>query len=113
MYGGSYNGFTQWAAAKHRPKALRALMPSVTVAPGIDVPMEGNVSLTFVYAWAPYVAEGKGLDDKRYGDSGTASTGAGTKAARATGRSMHWKASRIRSSSAGWTIPRTTATGGT
>ena len=68
MYGGSYNGFTQWAAAKHRPKALRALMPSVTVAPGIDVPMEGNVSLSFVYPWAPYVAEGKGLDEKHYGD---------------------------------------------
>lgn len=69
MYGGSYNGFTQWAAAKHRPKALRALMPSVTVAPGIDVPMEGNVSLTFVYPWAPYVAGGKGLDEARYGDN--------------------------------------------
>ncbi|WP_448095788.1 CocE/NonD family hydrolase [Luteibacter yeojuensis] len=69
MYGGSYNGFTQWAAAKHRPKALRALMPSVTVAPGIDVPMEGNVSLTFVYPWAPYVAEGKGLDEEHYGDN--------------------------------------------
>jgi len=28
------------AAAKHRPKALKALMPSVTAAPGIDVPMD-------------------------------------------------------------------------
>jgi len=35
MYGGSYEGFTQWAAAKHRPKALKAMMPSVTAAPGI------------------------------------------------------------------------------
>lgn len=69
MYGGSYNGFTQWAAAKHRPKALRALMPSVTVAPGIDVPMEGNVSWSFVYSWAPYVADGKDLDQKHYEDN--------------------------------------------
>lgn len=68
MYGGSYNGFTQWAAAKHRPKALKALMPSVTAAPGIDVPMEGNVFLSFVYPWAPYAANGKDLDQQRYGD---------------------------------------------
>ena len=34
MFGGSYEGFTQWAAAKHMPKALKALMPSVTAAPG-------------------------------------------------------------------------------
>jgi putative CocE/NonD family hydrolase len=68
MYGGSYNGFTQWAAAKHRPKALRALMPSVTVAPGIDVPMEGSVSLSFVYSWVPYTTNGKDLDEAHYDD---------------------------------------------
>ena len=57
MYGGSYEGFTQWAAAKHMPKALKALMPSVTVAPGIDVPMEGNVFQTFVYYWPFYTTK--------------------------------------------------------
>ncbi|HXO20243.1 MAG TPA: CocE/NonD family hydrolase [Thermoanaerobaculia bacterium] len=68
MYGGSYEGFTQWAAAKHMPKALKALMPSVTVAPGIDVPMEGNVFQSFVYSWPFYAATGKGLDDKANND---------------------------------------------
>jgi putative CocE/NonD family hydrolase len=68
MYGGSYNGFTQWAAAKHRPKALKALMPSVTVAPGIDVPMDGNLFLSFVYPWTFYTTNGKGLDDATYQD---------------------------------------------
>jgi len=62
MYGGSYNGFTQWAAAKHMPGALKALMPSVTVAPGIDVPMEGNVFQSFVYYWPLYTTTGKALD---------------------------------------------------
>jgi putative CocE/NonD family hydrolase len=62
MFGGSYNGFTQWAAAKHRPKALKVLMPSVTVAPGIDMPMEGNIFQTFSYYWPFYVASGPGLD---------------------------------------------------
>lgn len=69
MYGGSYNGFTQWAAAKHRPKALRALMPSVTAAPGIDVPMEGNVFLSFVYSWVPYVTDSKDLTQAAYDDN--------------------------------------------
>lgn len=68
MYGGSYEGFTQWAAAKHRPKALKALMPSVTAAPGIDVPMEGNVFQTFVYYWPFYTTANKTLDDAPYND---------------------------------------------
>jgi len=70
MYGGSYEGFTQWAAAKHRPKALKALMPSVTAAPGIDVPMEGNVFQTFVYYWPFYTTTNKTLDDGPYNDRG-------------------------------------------
>jgi putative CocE/NonD family hydrolase len=68
MYGGSYNGFTQWAAAKRRPNALKALMPSVTNIPGIDTPMQGNVFLNFVYPWGPYVTAVKGLDEEKYGD---------------------------------------------
>jgi putative CocE/NonD family hydrolase len=70
MYGGSYEGFTQWAAAKHRPRALKALMPSVTAAPGIDVPMEGNVFQTFVYYWPFYTTNNKTLDDAPYNDRG-------------------------------------------
>lgn len=68
MFGGSYEGFTQWAAAKHRPKALKALMPSVSAAPGIDVPMEGNQFYSFVYYWPLYSATGKGLDDAAMND---------------------------------------------
>ncbi|HVA89457.1 MAG TPA: CocE/NonD family hydrolase [Chloroflexota bacterium] len=36
MYGGSYFGFTQWAAAVQQPPALRALVPSVTWADPLD-----------------------------------------------------------------------------
>jgi putative CocE/NonD family hydrolase len=68
MYGGSYEGFTQWAAAKHMPKALKALMPSVTAAPGLDVPMDGNVFLNFTYQWTFYTTNDKTLDDKTYYD---------------------------------------------
>jgi putative CocE/NonD family hydrolase len=68
MYGGSYEGFTQWAAAKRMPKALKALMPSVTAAPGIDVPMEGNIFQSFVYYWPFYTTNSKTLDDAPYRD---------------------------------------------
>jgi putative CocE/NonD family hydrolase len=69
MYGGSYEGFTQWAAAKHMPKALKALMPGAPVGPGIDVPMEGNVFFTFVYPWPFYTMNTKFLDEEIYLDS--------------------------------------------
>lgn len=63
MYGGSYEGFTQWATAKHRPKALKALMPSVTGAPGIDVPMEGGIAYGFQYYWPFYVTNNRSVDN--------------------------------------------------
>ncbi|MDQ2929826.1 MAG: CocE/NonD family hydrolase [Gemmatimonadota bacterium] len=68
MFAGSYDGFTQWAAAKHMPAALKALMPSVTAAPGIDVPMEGNVFQSFVYYWPLYAAGGHEMYDSLLND---------------------------------------------
>jgi uncharacterized protein len=66
MYSGSYEGFTQWAAAKYMPKALKALMTGAPAAPGIDVPMDGNLFLSFVYPWTFYTTNLKGLDDTTY-----------------------------------------------
>jgi putative CocE/NonD family hydrolase len=69
MYAGSYNGFAQWAAAKHVPRALKAMMPAVAAVPGIDVPMEGNIFENFVYPWPLYTTITKTLDDATYFDS--------------------------------------------
>ena len=69
MYGGSYEGMTQWAAAKHMPRALKALMPSVTHAPGIDFPIDGNIFATYAYPWPFYTMNMKGLDNATYTDS--------------------------------------------
>lgn len=66
MYEGSYNGFTQWATAKHMPKGLKAIMTGAPAAPGIDVPMEGNVFWTFVYPWTFYTTDGKSSDEATY-----------------------------------------------
>lgn len=68
-FGGSYNGFTQWAAAKHMPKALKAMMPSVTFAPGIDFPMDGNIYMNYAHPWPFYTTNVKGLDSTTYSDS--------------------------------------------
>jgi predicted acyl esterase len=69
MFSGSYNSFTQWAALKHRPAALRAIATNASAAPGIDVPMQGGVFQTFVYPWPIYAASGAALDEATYGDN--------------------------------------------
>ena len=68
MYGGSYSGFTPWAAAKHQPKALKAIMVGAPAAPGVDAPMEGNVIWNFIYPWPFYAASNKTLNDALYND---------------------------------------------
>lgn len=68
MYGGSYEGFAQWAAVKHLPKGLKALMPSVTTAPGLDIPLDGGIFQNFFYPWPLYTTTNKTLDKERYFD---------------------------------------------
>jgi predicted acyl esterase len=67
MYGGSYNGFTQWAATKKLHPALKTIVPSAAVAPGLDVPMTNNVQMSFVFPWTFYTGNNKFLDQKDYG----------------------------------------------
>jgi len=63
MFGGSYNGFTQWASMKHNVHpALKTIVPMVAVAPGIDYPMENNVLHNYSYSWNFYVTNNKFLD---------------------------------------------------
>jgi putative CocE/NonD family hydrolase len=63
MFGGSYNGFTQWASMKHKVHpALKTVVPMVAIAPGIDYPMENNVLHNYSYSWNFYVTNNKFLD---------------------------------------------------
>jgi len=65
MYGGSYNGFAQWASMKHKVHpALKTIVPMVAIAPGIDYPMENNVLHNFSYSWNFMVTNNKYLDTK-------------------------------------------------
>nr|WP_197486629.1 CocE/NonD family hydrolase [Mucilaginibacter sp. L294] len=68
MYGGSYNGFTQWAAAKYHHPALKTIVPYVAAIPGLGLPMENNVFINANYAWPFYTTDNKYLDNKTYND---------------------------------------------
>ena len=69
MFGGSYSGFTPWAAAKHQPKALKAIMVGAANGPGIDSPKEGNVFWNFPYPWPFYTTTNKTLNNETYYDT--------------------------------------------
>jgi putative CocE/NonD family hydrolase len=69
MYGGSYEGFTQWAAAKRLNPALKTIVPYVASNPAIGLPMENNVFQYANYAWNFYVMDNRHLDDATYDDS--------------------------------------------
>ncbi|RXM43040.1 CocE/NonD family hydrolase [Flavobacterium sp. YO64] len=62
MYGGSYNGFTQWAACKKMHLALKTIVPYVANRPGMGLPMENNVFINPNYEWSFYVGNNKYLD---------------------------------------------------
>jgi hypothetical protein len=69
MWGGSYSGFAQWAAIKHRPAALKTIVPYVSNLPGDGLPMYHNVFLTANYAWNFYVSDNRYLDEELYNDA--------------------------------------------
>lgn len=51
MWGGSYLGYAQWAAAGERPAALRTIVPAAAVFPGVDYPMWRNVKMSYLFQW--------------------------------------------------------------
>ncbi|MBM7074540.1 CocE/NonD family hydrolase [Shewanella sp. 202IG2-18] len=68
MYGGSYNGFTQWAAAKHMHPALKAMSPYTAASLITGLPYENNIVLTGNYPWAFHVTNNKTMDNSVYAD---------------------------------------------
>lgn len=69
MRGGSYSGFTSWAAAKRLHPALKTIAVSAAAIPGDGLPMANNIFLNANYGWAFYVSDNKLLDEKTYNDS--------------------------------------------
>jgi putative CocE/NonD family hydrolase len=69
MYGGSYCGYTQWAATKHLHRALKTIVPYVAAIPGQGLPMENNIFLNANYGWPFFVTDGPFDDNAVYGDA--------------------------------------------
>lgn len=55
MVGGSYLGFSQWAATKKMHPALKTIIPQVAVGAGIDFPMSNNVFMSYMLRWLNFV----------------------------------------------------------
>jgi putative CocE/NonD family hydrolase len=70
MLGGSYSGFTAWAATRRRHPALRAIAVSAAAMPGLGLPMHNNVFITANYAWAFHVTNNRTMDHSVYEDRG-------------------------------------------
>jgi putative CocE/NonD family hydrolase len=68
MFGDGYSAFTAWAAAKRLPRALKAIATSAAGAPGINLPMEGNIFQNAAYAWSLHLTNPKALDQRAYDD---------------------------------------------
>ena len=68
MIGGSYLGFSQWAATKKLHPALKTIIPQVAVGIGIDYPMVNNVFMTYTMRWLDYVTTNKTVNDESFSD---------------------------------------------
>jgi uncharacterized protein len=69
MYGDAYSGFAPWAAAKKLPKALKAIATSVSVAPGVSFPMEGNIFQNAAYGWSLQMTDAARVDEPDSADA--------------------------------------------
>lgn len=55
MIGGSYDGFSQWAATKKLHPSLKTIIPAASVGFGIDFPMYNNCFSPYMLRWLTYV----------------------------------------------------------
>ncbi|ASW73231.1 hydrolase [Chryseobacterium piperi] len=63
MIGGSYLGFSQWAAVKKLHPALKTIVPQVAVGIGIDYPAQNNIFMSYMLQWINYVTNNKFTDE--------------------------------------------------
>jgi uncharacterized protein len=68
MWGGSYAGYDQWAAAKEFPPHLATIVPVAAPYAGVDFPMRGNIFGPYDVQWL-FFTSGRTSQDKIFGDS--------------------------------------------
>jgi putative CocE/NonD family hydrolase len=67
MWGGSYGGFSQWAAASRKPPHLLTIVPVASAMPGVDFPFLRNVFRTYMIQWSTYTS-GVAAQPNLFGD---------------------------------------------
>jgi putative CocE/NonD family hydrolase len=68
MFGGSYEGYSQWATAKSLPPHLATFVPVASVGPGIDFPFFKNISYPYVMQWL-ILTSGHVMQDRIFADA--------------------------------------------
>ena len=68
MWGGSYAGYDQWAAAKEFPPHLATIVPVAAPYAGVDFPMLNNIFSPYDVQWLTFTS-GHTSQDKIFGDS--------------------------------------------
>ncbi|KMQ65211.1 hydrolase [Chryseobacterium angstadtii] len=69
MIGGSYLGFSQWAAVKKLHPALKTIVPQVAVGIGIDYPAQNNIFMSYMLRWVQYVTNNKLTDEADFANA--------------------------------------------
>ena len=69
MIGGSYLGFSQWAATKKLHPALKTIIPQVAVGIGVDYPMQNNIFMSYMLQWLDYVTSNATTNQASFSDS--------------------------------------------
>ncbi|WP_449401454.1 CocE/NonD family hydrolase [Chryseobacterium wanjuense] len=70
MIGGSYLGFSQWAAAKRLHPALRTIVPEAATGVGtMSLPMNNNIFMCYSLQWLDCVTSNKMVDTKSFYDN--------------------------------------------
>lgn len=67
MWGGSYMGYVQWAAAKELPPHLATIVPVASPFRGVDAPMRNNMLAPNRVQWLALLA-GHALQDRMFAD---------------------------------------------
>src|SRR6476469_1635432 len=67
MWGGSYAGYNQWAAAKEFPPHLATIVPAASPFLGVDFPTDRGIAYSYDVQWLTLVF-GKTSQEKVFGD---------------------------------------------
>jgi putative CocE/NonD family hydrolase len=68
MWGGSYAGYDQWAAAKEFPPHLATIVPVAAARPGVDFPFLQNIFYAYDMQWLT-LTSGHASQERVFGDT--------------------------------------------